>query len=283
MEEIKITSANKNNNLIQITRDFIRPYEKFCVQLVEKLNQKDENVQIVVREIDDDFLICGLFYFSDGGTILPFFLEKDFYVEQAVKKFFSEKSVFCVSGEQSSVDFVLQIIQSLKKQQIKDVRDFFLMTNKSEKNVEIKKDGFYFRQGTKDDSDFLFPLQIAYIREEVLPDGVDINLPAERFAMDRLLKKGKIYVIVDENGMIVCKAQINGESDSCNLIGGVFTAESFRKNGLALFMMKSLINKSSEENKTCVLFVNKINDAAMGLYEKSGFSEIGKYKIVYIV
>ena len=283
MEQVKIIPVGKSNSLFQMTKNFITPYEKLCVQLAEKLYQKDADVQIVVREIGDDVLICGLFYYSKGGTVLPFFLEKASDVEHAMKDFFSENLAFCVSGEKSSVDFVKFCIDSAKKQSLKEQRDFYFMEAKKPRIEKVEKDCLSFRQCTKDDSDFLFPLQISYIKEEVVPEGMDINLSAERFAMDRLLKAGKIHAAIDQIGRIVCKSQINGETDSYQLIGGVFTAEPFRKNGIATYLMECLKVEAAKKNKSCILFVNKKNEAAIRLYEKSGFTRCGDYKIIYLM
>ena len=282
MEQIKVIPAAKNNNLFHMTQDFVNPYEKLCVQLVEKLNQKDADVHIVIREIGDDILLCGLFYYSNGGTILPFFIEKTSEVEQALREFFSDRLIFCISGEKSSADFISQIVQSLKKQDIKETRDFYFMEAHGN-NAAIVREGYKFKPCPKSDSDFLYPLQIAYIKEEVVPEGVDINLPSERFAMDRLLKAGRIYVVTEDNGKIICKAQINGEVDSCILLGGVFTAEPYRRQGHAVFMMENLKNLAASKNKSCVLFVNCKNQAAVNLYQKTGFKETARYEIVYCV
>lgn len=281
MENIKIIAANKDNDLIQIAKEFLLPYEKFCIQLFERLCQKDENVQIVTKEIGDDFVICGAFSHSPGGTVLPFFLEKDFDVEQGLKEYFSQRSVFCVSGEKSSCDFVVQCIESNESQKIIERREFIFM--ESNKKIDLpQNDDFIFRQCNKSDSDFLYPLQIAYIREEVAPGGIDVNLPAERFTMEKLLKDGKIFTVTDKIGKIICKAQINGQSDAYQLIGGVFTATNFRQQGYAKFMMENLIFNANKKNKTCVLFVNPKNIAAMKLYEKTGFVDRGRYEIVYM-
>ena len=268
-----------------MTKDFLRPYEKICIQLFEKLDQKDDDIHLVIRTIEDDILICGLFYFSKGGTVLPFFLEKDFDVEMILKDFFSTHFVFCVSGEKSSVDFISSCIMAAKKQIMKEKRNFFLMESSSnpfEKSANPKIcENLFFRQCTKDDSDFLFPLQIAYIKEEVVPDGIEVNLSAERFTMDKLLKNGKIYAVTDSSKKILCKVQINGGTDLYELIGGVFTDSNYRKKGIATFMMKELKQTLDKKNKKCILYVNVKNNAALSLYEKSGFKICGDYEIAY--
>lgn len=281
MESVKIISATKTSGIYRMMKTFLQPYEKFACQLMEFLNQKDKDVLAVVNEIGDDVLVCGIFYYSKGGLVLPFFIEKTSAVEQILRDFFCEHRVFCVSGEKSSTDFIVGAVLSSKKQSEKESREFDLMESRGTVR-DISMDGYRFRQCTRDDSDFLYPLQVSYIKEEVLPDGMELNLPAERLAMDKILKTGKIYAVTDLSGKIVCKAQINGETDSCVLVGGVFTAEPYRKKGLAAFMMENLKSLFAQKNKSCTLFVNHRNYAAAALYKKTSFKNFGTYRIVYM-
>ena len=265
MESVKIISATKTSGIYRMMKTFLQPYEKFACQLMEFLNQKDKDVLAVVNEIGDDVLVCGIFYYSKGGLVLPFFIEKTSAVEQILRDFFCEHRVFCVSGEKSSTDFIVGAVLSSKKQSEKESREFDLMESLGTVR-DISMDGYRFRQCTRDDSDFLYPLQVSYIKEEVLPDGMELNLPAERLAMDKILKTGKIYAVTDLSG----------------LVGGVFTAEPYRKKGLAAFMMENLKSLFAQKNKSCTLFVNHRNYVAAALYKKTSFKNFGTYRIVYM-
>ena len=115
--------------------------------------------------------------------MLPFFIEKTSAVEQILREFFCEHPVFCVSGEKSSTDFIVGAVLSAKKQSEKESREFDLMESHGTVR-DISMEGYRFRSCTRDDSDFLYPLQVSYIKEEVLPDGMELNLPAERLKLE---------------------------------------------------------------------------------------------------
>ena len=153
--------------------------------------------------------------------------------------------------------------------------------NQAEKMCGKRIPGISFFQCTRENSDEIFSMQIDYIKEEVLPEGMSLNLPVERFEMDRLLKKGKIYAVATEDE-ILCKAQINAETDSGILIGGVYTKTQQRRKGFARMMMENLKSLATNAGKSCVLFVNEKNGAAISLYEKCGFEKIGTHEIVYM-
>ena len=281
MEEFRIISVLKNGGIFQMGMEFLSPHEKHACQLMELMEHRNKDVYAVVGLSGESLSISGIFYCSKGGTVLPFFEKTDANAERLLLDFFSDRKIFCISGEKNSVDFLARILESLGKQHIKESREFMLMEAEG-LDLDVDMGGLDFRLCDKTDSDELFPLQVAYLKEEVLPDGMSLNLPSERLAMDRMLKGGKIYAIRDRSGKILCKAQINSESRAHILIGGVYTEPGSRRKGLAKLMMKTLLKISSECGKSCVLFVNKLNAAAISLYEKTGFRKIGEHEIVYM-
>ena len=288
MEYAKLIPAVKNNGIYEMARDFIRPHEKISCQLSEFLCNQNKNVFSVLSTSGDSISVSGIFYCSKGGTVLPFFnlpflKEKKDFIRRSLLDFFYGRKIFCVSGESSSVDFLTEILLSVGNQRIKERRFFISMEseNQAEKMCGKRIPGISFFQCTRENSDEIFSMQIDYIKEEVLPEGMSLNLPVERFEMDRLLKKGKIYAVATEDE-ILCKAQINAETDSGILIGGVYTKTQQRRKGFARMMMENLKSLATNAGKSCVLFVNEKNGAAISLYEKTGFERIGAHEIVYM-
>ena len=291
MECAKIVPAVKSERIYEMARDFLRPHEKVSCQLSELLGKQNKNVFAVLSMCGESLSVRGIVYCSKGGTVLPFFKNTDESLKQPLIDFFTGRKIFCVSGESSSVDFLTGILLSLGNQGVMERRGFISMESVRPMDVPAKDgtgkirsdiEGRIFVQCTRERSDELFSMQIEYIREEVLPDGMTLNLPVERLEMDRLLKNGKIYAIVSPGGKILCKAQVNGECGSCILIGGVYTDKLHRRKGFARMMMESLKSLAAQKEKSCVLFVNKLNAAAISLYEKTGFKKIGEHEIVYM-
>lgn len=140
--------------------------------------------------------------------------------------------------------------------------------------------GLVISQATREDADALFPLQAAYEREEVVPQGGDLNLAACRLALERTLASRLVlFAVLD--GLIVGKANTNARSYTRDQIGGVYVMEAYRGRGIGTRLVAELVALLAERSRAASLFVKKQNHAAITIYSRIGFDIRGDYRISY--
>ena len=131
-----------------------------------------------------------------------------------------------------------------------------------------------------EDSERLFSLQKAYEIEEVCLDPSHFNESVSRILFKNNLRK-QIIFFTEAGGLPVAKAGTNARGFNVDQIGGVFTKSGFRRNGIATYLMKVLLEYLSVEKKAVTLFVKRDNPSALALYRKLEFEERGSYRITY--
>jgi GNAT superfamily N-acetyltransferase len=141
-------------------------------------------------------------------------------------------------------------------------------------------EGLVITQATRADADALFPLQAAYEREEVIPQGGDLNLAGCRLALERTLaSRIVLYAVLD--GLLVGKANTNARSYTRDQIGGVYVLEAYRGRGIGTRLVAELVALLAERSRAASLFVKKRNRAAITAYDRIGFDIRGDYRISY--
>ncbi len=104
---------------------------------------------------------------------------------------------------------------------------------------------------------------------------------SEKSFRDAVLNNGNIYVAAEENDKIVGYAGawgVFGEADITN----VCVAPEYRRRGIAEKMLQFLIKEArKKEINIFFLEVRESNLAAIALYEKMGFQQIGIRKNFY--
>lgn len=88
------------------------------------------------------------------------------------------------------------------------------------------------------------------------------------------------YVVAKENGKIVGFAGVIILPDDVE-ITNIVTKKSERKKGIGKILLDKLIKMAFELKKDISLEVNEENFAAINLYKKSGFEEVGRRKKYY--
>lgn len=138
------------------------------------------------------------------------------------------------------------------------------------------------RRPVPEDLDALFPLQAAYEHEEVMPKNGIFYPAACRKTLEALVAAGRILA-AESDGRLVGKINVNAESFTRFQIGGVYVDPAFRGRGIARAMTAELIRRLSPLGKGFTLFVKKNNAPARAVYEGTGFSKTGDYRIAYYV
>lgn len=112
-------------------------------------------------------------------------------------------------------------------------------------------------------------------------DSFDSPWSAEEITKD-VTAGGNIYVAVAE-----CREEKAGYGEIRMVAGeaqiyNIAIAPEFRREGIGEALLRHMINKAEEEGCTLVtLEVRGGNDAAMSLYRKLGFREVGRRKGYY--
>ncbi|MGN0729445.1 GNAT family N-acetyltransferase [Treponema sp.] len=261
-----------NEKLFRQAEIFIAPHEKKCCQLMQSLSRKSADLYIIRNKKTE-----GVFSLGQGGTLTGFFPRLSKKSEEELGKFLGGKKILCVSADRQTAEKARKIILKKKNISPEKSREMFFMEYRAEKNPPVRLKA---EECSAQDAEELFPLQVSYIKEEVLPEWKKINLPLERMNFERILKTQRVFA-VKIGGTFCAKAQTNSASGSTVQIGGVFTKPEFRSKGIASSLVKKMAQEFQQEGKTAVLFVDKKNAPAIRAYRKAGFKIFGKYKILY--
>jgi GNAT superfamily N-acetyltransferase len=140
--------------------------------------------------------------------------------------------------------------------------------------------GLFFRHPGIRDLETLLPLQEAYEREEVLPEGAVFDPGVCRLNLRRILAEQRI-VSAELDGWTVAKANTSAVSFTRYQIGGVYVHPAYRGRGIARRLCAELARELLAEGKGLSLFVKKRNPAARSVYRGIGFKTRGDYRISY--
>jgi ribosomal protein S18 acetylase RimI-like enzyme len=130
------------------------------------------------------------------------------------------------------------------------------------------------------DIEDVFQLQAAYEKEEVLPEGSELNLPGCRRSAEYIVTRNHSFIAVLD-GKSVGKINSNAASYNYRQAGGVYVLPEYRGRGIAQRLGAVFVRSVLADGKKVTLFVKKKNTTAKKLYAKLGFAVIGDYRINY--
>lgn len=277
---LKIEKIETTDSFRQ-AEEFLLPVERENCSLMAKIIGREENLYLLY-----DYLPLvrinnpvGVFSFSRGNAIICYLSKSNLKIKRAIIRFFKDREIFSINGDNPSVRLFENFLLDKLKTRKKDIRDMYLMEYDSiQENNENE-----ISECTLDDVDLLMDLQIGFSIEEQNPiyRKTRVMPAAERMAIERALKKFSIYSIRREN-QIVAKAQLNAICRNWIQIGGVYTRQEFRNQGMAKSIVRHIGNHAVQENKKAVLFVRKENFPAVAAYESAGFRICGEHRCVYV-
>lgn len=137
------------------------------------------------------------------------------------------------------------------------------------------------RLATYQDFDAVFPAAVAMYTEEV---GYDPTMYGPGYArrVRQLVCQGHTFVKYLD-GELVFKADVGALSGGIAQIQGVWTAPHLRGRGIATRAMASVVTQLRHTiAPTVSLYVNDYNQAALAVYRKVGFAEVGQFATVFI-
>jgi len=86
---------------------------------------------------------------------------------------------------------------------------------------------------------------------------------------------GRLFIIRDENGRLVCADATNAETEDLAVIGGLVTDPEMRGRGLGAAMTAKVWNKVLMEGKRGLAFLLDDNEKTINLHKKLGYDFIG--------
>ncbi|WP_235001804.1 GNAT family N-acetyltransferase [Arcanobacterium ihumii] len=142
------------------------------------------------------------------------------------------------------------------------------------------------RRGTLNDFDIVFPASVAMFVEEV---GYDPTIYGDGYAkrVRQLLAEGRTFIQTgkDPYGVerVEFKADIGVLVNGHAQIQGVWTAPDLRGQGIASGLIYD-VSKFIVKNiaPTVSLYVNDFNHAAVRVYDKAGFVQVGEFATVLL-
>lgn len=126
----------------------------------------------------------------------------------------------------------------------------------------------------------LMPIQLAYEQEEVLAPG---RKPIAAHSRDHLIDSlhNQIVLIAIWRETIVGRVATNALGYHYGQVGGVYTLPSWRRRGIARWLMLHLLYELQRRQRGASLFVKRTNTGAQRLYTSLGFHEAGPFRISY--
>ncbi|MBQ9238401.1 MAG: GNAT family N-acetyltransferase [Treponema sp.] len=263
---------------------FIAPYETRCVVLADMIRRRVRSLYIAVADghccavIAAGLTILHCIPCASSGTMDNSLLQD---LQDALEQFLLQKKIVCIHGEAAGNVLFIKALSALGKMPLHtNAYQLMMRTSTTLVPVDIPMTARVQRAAIEDYK-MLFPLQEAYLKEEVIPVCRTYNATAARTEFVSLLKTRRIYMVTDNSGMPVAKGGIHAEGMNTVQIGGIYTIPTARRKQYATVLMMQLLADCMQHTKSPVLFVNKSNYAAQQLYAVCGFQAIGDYGILY--
>jgi len=150
----------------------------------------------------------------------------------------------------------------------------------SSDHSQIGPRGLRIRRASSDDENGIFPLQVAYELEEVVPPSGRHDRGACRLALAKALKE-RIILVAELQGRPVGKAGINASGWLWDQMGGVYVSPESRGRGIGTRLALELRDLTFERRRSLALFVRPSNHAALRAYDQADFKRGGAYRIAY--
>lgn len=275
---LKLIKAKSNRHYL-LAEKFLKTDEFYYCSLMEKILQRSNFVFLIckISYFNKIKSVEGIFSYTKNGFFTFYTTNLSEEIKTSLKDFFKLNKICSFIGPKKIVDSLIELYKETSNKIPDDCRYMNLMLHSDLKSNYDNSNIFI---ANKSDGNNLFPLQLEYIKEEVLTDWIKPNLALERHNLDYMIQAKKVFFLKEEN-TIISKAHINAETKNYCQLGGVFTIPSHRNKGFATKLIKYLVNIIHQKNKKTVLYVKTNNKNAISAYKKAGFSFLGEYAIVY--
>jgi len=288
--------AHKEN--LKEIKAFVLQHEVDVVSIAEEIKNVEENYEyethflaIALREQK----IIAIFFINRSATLFPYWeghestaIIKSLGAQNAIHT--KLLAVRAVMGRRDTVQILSRFIHIIKKRRAHHtttVVEYLLMTlDKLHFNrMEISRSSSLetkIARATSKDIDYILPLHIEYLKEEVQLSEHQPPMSAH-YARDHLRNSltHHTYYVVWHNARVIAKANTNVEGYRCAQLGGIFTQKQYRNLGIGYNCVTSLCELLFTRYTTLVLFVKRHNTSAISLYRSIGFARRCDYAIHY--
>lgn len=242
---------------------------------------KTAKVFCEVSDTSPDYILNTIMITS-GGIVMPIFSSTP-PSQQVLKEMLEmivnyKNKIFCVLGITKDTEGIKKLLNKTTFSSI----TYSLLKENSSKQYSIEKNLLKIKKARKKDTISLFPLEKAYIFEEVLVEGSSINQQAVLQNLKKTCTNQSVFY-GSFNKEIIAKVNTNGQGFGYSQIGGVYTKPEYRNQGISTYLMKILLNEIHSSGKNAVLYVKKENKPALSLYRKLGFDIVNDYSAHYII
>ena len=291
MPDCRVIKATEKEDYL-LALSFVLAHEKTCCALTRKILDRTDGVHLIVhapaRQNSARPLVDGVFFFLDDDVILPCLSGIKNCGLKALASFLEGKKLFCISALEDDIRKIHSCFTRLAvPPKLVERREYLFFEHQDEvaartaiaalpQELEIRM------AGTKD-AELILPLHFAYMREEVLINGRELNEPFERRQLIEALQNQVVVIATEKSGgNALAKAGTNAIACKVMQLGGVYTDKSARGRGIAAALTAFLAQSAAQKGMATVLFVNKKNKNAISAYRKAGFRDNGRnYTIEY--
>jgi hypothetical protein len=137
------------------------------------------------------------------------------------------------------------------------------------------------RLATMADLHLIIPAHAQMAFEESGIDPREADPLGFRMRCARRIEQGRVWILL-EQGKLIFKADIIGETPEVFYLEGIYVAPEARGRGLGTRCMVQLGNFLLAQAPSICLLVNECNREAHSLYRKVGFQERGTYDTVFL-
>ncbi len=285
MAVIELTSSLKKSFII-----FALKFEYKSISFISRIYRngqviippsKSAKVFCEVSDTSPDYILNTIMITS-GGIVMPIFSNtppSQEVLKNMLQKIINYKNkIFCVLGISKDTENIKKILKVTSF----STNEYSLLKENSSKQYSIEKNLLKIKKARKKDTISLFPLEKAYILEEVLVESSLLNQQAVLLNLKKTCTNQSVFY-GSLNKEIIAKVNTNGQGFGYNQIGGVYTKPEYRNQGISTYLMKILLNEIHISGKNAVLYVKKENKPALALYKKLGFDIVNDYSAHYII
>jgi ribosomal protein S18 acetylase RimI-like enzyme len=201
---------------------------------------------------------------------------------RSLRRFLRKGQFHAVQGLRKDILILEEIMAGLGRESPEPI-DYDLMALDWGPSLEALRAGpagLIIRVPESRELETILPLQAAYEREEVLPQGSSLNMAVCRMNLEHIFKEQRILV-AELGGRIVAKANTSAFSFTRAQLGGVFVLPEHRGRGIARRLCAELARVLKKAGWGLGLFVKKRNQGAQRAYRSIGFRAIADYRISY--
>lgn len=283
---------------LELVRAFVFQNEIFGVQLAERLEQciRQENKADFAGDffcLVQDQTLWGVIFVSKAGLVLtciPQNLPEQVFQQSVplIASQFRGRKVYCVSGWSRGAQLMgaaLSFVSadgcdSLVRQPVEHRRYLFMCFDRHRCHRE-RIPQYQVVRCREEQMERLYTLQRSYDMVEVLPKNQPFKEQLCRSNLLRSLRLGNVVAIPVRDEGFMAKATVSAVSWRFLQIGGVFTAEAYRRKGAAARLVQWLGAEAEQSQRQAVLFVREENLSARHAYENAGYFFSGNYEILY--